>query len=212
MSAPSGTDKAPELTAEVVLAAAELLSHYWTRPLPAEVELWRATSEVAETVDGALCGDRPAFPLLPAEGETAPDELLDEYERLFVGPGQVPCPPYESFWREDVPVDIRRTLMGPCTAELKDLYGELGLQVSAASGELPDHIAVEWEALACALREDSALPVARRLFGEHLERFVGRLCRAVSKESDVAFYSRLAVVTAAWASSMSTWFQEVGPD
>ena len=57
--------------------------------------------------------------------------LLDEYERLFVGPGQVPCPPYESFWREDVPVDIRRTLMGPCTAELRGLYQELGLEISS---------------------------------------------------------------------------------
>lgn len=200
------------MTADEALAAADLLSHYWSRPLPEEVELWRAASRIAESVHEALCaGGVPPRLVVPA-GDGASGELADEYERLFVGPGQVPCPPYESFWREEVPVDIRRTLMGPCTTELKDLYSELGLRLAAGAGELPDHVAVEWEALACALKEDSTLPVARRLFEEHLERFVGRLCRAVAKEAELGFYGQLAAVTIAWASAMKAFLEAAGPD
>jgi len=77
---------------------------------------------------------------------------------------------------EDVPVDIRRTLMGPCTAELKEIYLELGLQVSSLSGELPDHIAIELEAMAYALSFDETEPMARRLFDKHLAQWLPRLC------------------------------------
>ena len=138
-----------------------------------------------------------------------PDEsvgLLEEYEQLFVGPGQVPCPPYESFWREDVPIDIRRTLMGPCTAELKGLYQQLGLQVSSGSCELPDHVAIELEALAYALSGEATGQVARRLFNEHLGRWLPRLCRAVAKEAESPFYRELAALTLDWLVGIKAYF------
>jgi TorA maturation chaperone TorD len=132
--------------------------------------------------------------------------LLDEYERLFVGPGQVPCPPYESFWREDVPVDIRRTLMGPCTADLKRMYLELGLRVSSRAGELPDHIAIELEAMAYALSFDETGPVARQIFEEHLAQWLPRLCRAVAHEAEQSFYRNLAVLTLDWLAAIKGYF------
>ncbi len=132
--------------------------------------------------------------------------LLEEYERLFVGPGQVPCPPYESFWREDVPVDIRRTLMGPCTADLKRAYLDLGLQVSSSSGELPDHVAIELEALAYALSFEETAPVARQLFEEHLAQWLPRLCRAVAHEAEEGFYRDLAVLTLDWLAAIKGYF------
>ena len=132
--------------------------------------------------------------------------ILDEYERLFVGPGQVPCPPYESFWHEDVPVDIRRTLMGPCTADLNQIYSELGLRVSPRSGELRDCIAIELEATAYALSSDETGPVARRLFQEHLARWLPRLCRAVAHEAGEGFYRDLAVLTLDWLAAIKGYF------
>ncbi|MGA2528234.1 MAG: molecular chaperone TorD family protein [Acidimicrobiales bacterium] len=191
---------------EVVGAAADLLSHFWSRPLPEEVDSWVEAQELLSETHRLVSSEPATEPVeLPAGADEAP-ALLDEFERLFVGPGQVPCPPYESFWREDVPVDIRRTLMGPCTAELKELYRELGLQVSAGSGELPDHIAIELEALAYSLSSEATDAVAERLFAEHLAKFLPRLCRAVTHDSESPFYRGLAALTLDWLVGVRAYF------
>jgi putative dimethyl sulfoxide reductase chaperone len=183
----------------VLASAFELLSHYWCRPVAEELVLWTAFRDDAEKVRLLLATDQT---LRPLEIPTNPDELLDEHERLFVGPGQVPCPPYESFWRTDVPVDIRRSLLGPCTSDLKRLYAELGLVLDVSSGELPDHVAVELEAIAYALSSEETLPVARELLFEHLGHFLPRLCRAVVHESEHDFYRALAALTLDWMDSL----------
>jgi len=186
------------LTAEAALpATAELLSHWWSRPVPDEVEVWPALA-------GGLGTDVPGPPfggqladLLAGRSVGEGHELLADYEQLFVGPGPVPCPPYESYWREDVPLDLRRSLMGPCTAQLQRLYLDLGLEVDPHQGELPDHVAVELEALAYALAHDEG-PVARSLFADHLRQWLPRLCRAVSKQAGTEFYRQLATGTLGW--------------
>lgn len=194
-----------QLEPDTVSLAADLLSHLWSRPVPAEVETWAEAREVLAETHSLISSTPAREPVqLPESGEVA--GLLDGYENLFVGPGQVPCPPYESFWREDVPVDIRRTLMGPCTAELKDLYRELGLQVSAGSGELPDHVAIELEALAYALASPETEGVARRICQEHLAQFVPRLCRAVTHDAESAFYRDLASLTLDWMAGIRGYF------
>lgn len=182
--------------APIASAAADLLAHWWTRPVAEETATWLAAAHVEVAV-------RAAFPSAVNMGDLArrgtDGHLLDEYERLFVGPGPVPCPPYESFWREDVPIDIRRSLMGPCTADLGQLYGRLGLELAPASGEMPDHVAVELEAFAYALGTEEAVPVAVSLWSDHLRRWLPRLCRAVAHEAEVAFYRDLAELTLAWS-------------
>jgi len=199
---PSGTDR-PD--AETIVVAVDLLSHFWSRPVTDEVASWVAARDLEAETDSRISSDPLREPVTMPGLEEVP-ALLDEYERLFVGPGQVPCPPYESFWREDVPVDIRRTLMGPCTADLKRMYLELGLQVSSRSGELPDHIAIELEAMAYALSFDETGPVARQIFEEHLARWLPRLCRAVAHEAEQSFYRNLAVLTLDWLAAIRGYF------
>ena len=179
---------------ETVAMATGLLSHLWSRPLPEETLVWAEGVDLLAETHRRLGTDsqRELVDLVKANDESS--GLLDVYERLFVGPGQTPCPPYESFWREDVSVEIRRTLMGPCTAELKELYHELELQVSASSCELPDHVVIELEALSFALSLEGADEVAERLFTEHLVVFLPRLCRAVVHEAENAFYRDLAAL------------------
>jgi TorA maturation chaperone TorD len=173
--------------------------------VPAEVEVWAEAGEVlADTHRLLVSAPGHETVRLPEVGDAT--GLLEDYENLFVGPGQVPCPPYESFWREDVPVDIRRTLMGPCTAELKDLYRELGLQVSVDSGELPDHVAIELEALAYGMASPKTEGVARRICQEHLAKFVPRLCRAVTHDAESAFYRDLGLLTLEWMASIRGYF------
>jgi TorA maturation chaperone TorD len=186
---------------ETIVAAVDLLAHFWSRPITDEVASWAEARDLEAETDIRISSNPLREPVRLPGLEDVP-RLLDEYERLFVGPGQVPCPPYESFWREDVPVDIRRTLMGPCTADLKRIYLELGLQVSSGSGELPDHIAIELEAMAYALSFDETEPVARQLFEEHLARWLSRLCRAVAHEAEAGFYRNLAVLTLDWLAAI----------
>lgn len=193
----------PDLATSVM--AIDLLAHWWSRPVAEEVSAWaKAATRGTEVVAGLP--DSDGGPLGVSAEELA--GLVDEYERLFVGPGPVPCPPYESFWREDVPIDIRRSLMGPCTADLKGLYGELGIGLSPESRELPDHIAVELEALAYAL-SSGAGRVANALFLDHLRRWLPRFCRAVAHEAESAFYRDLALRTLRWTTPIQRYCESI---
>jgi len=206
---PTGAPRVPEEDAvrddATVTAALDLLAHWWSRPLADEVQVWVEAGEVEAELRLRISGE-PASSRLPV----GPDDvlpLLSEYERLFVGPGHVPSPPYESYWREDAPVDIRRSLVGPCTAELRRLYRQLDIELAQESGELPDHIAVELEALAYALSFEETLPVARALFFDHVRQWLPRLCRAVAHESEQPFYRELAAVTLEWIGYAQRYFE-----
>lgn len=130
-------------------------------------------------------------------------ERAAEYERLFVGPGPVPCPPYESFWREDVPSLIRATLMGPCTTQLVTLYGALGLQLKQAAAELPDHVAVELEALSVAQARADRPDIAAALVTDHLAVWLPPLCEAVLAASTFPYYRSLASATSRWVTELA---------
>lgn len=200
-----GSAPLPELDEDSVVEALDLLAHWWSRPIADEVLTWLRAADLEEHVRGVM-------PVRPEPLSASIDDatvLLDEHERLFVGPGPVPCSPYESYWREDVPVDIRRTLMGPCTADLRHLYGELGLELASASGELPDHVAVEFEAIAYALSLDGVDAIARSLFSDHLRKWLPRLCRAVAHEAGHPFYRELADVTLSWLGPLECYFESI---
>jgi|SRR5579859_275268 len=76
---------------------------------------------------------------------TAVAELTVEYTRLFVGPGHLPCPPYESVYRTDAPALERGLLMGRAAAEVLQAYRQAGLNLDADYHDLPDHLATELE-------------------------------------------------------------------
>lgn len=132
-----------------------------------------------------------------ASGWSRPDParhpgLAREFERLFVGPGPVPCPPYESYWRPDAIGTLRGTLMGPCVTDLLALYTALGLQVRRAAAELPDHVAVELEALSVAAGEPGRPDVLARLYDDHIAIWLPRFCDAVAAETAEDYYRLLA--------------------
>lgn len=195
----------PNLDGGTVIMALDLLSHWWSRPVGDEVAFWLGVAEAEEFVaDKMAAGQwRPSSELDSVE------RLLEEYERLFVGPGQVPCPPYESYWRNDVPVEIRRSLMGPCTADLMRLYGEIGLEVAPRSGALPDEIAIELEALAFSLSLEGATAVSRTILFDHLGRWLPQLCRAVAHEAQTPFYKTLPSLTLGWLGPIKSHLQSM---
>lgn len=177
-------------------AAADLLSHWWSRPLYDEVEIWFAYTDLAHQLFGSA-------PLPDALDEPAVLGMLEEYERLFVGPGPVPCPPFESCWRIDVPFDLRRGLLGPCTAELRELYGRLGFELALPGAEFTDCLPVELEGLTVALSDPEEADVTRSLVVDHLHRWVPQLCDAVRQEARHPFYRDLARATSIWVESLA---------
>jgi len=180
--------------------APQLLSHWWSRPVDEELAWWRDTWEAAVATDEAL--GTCLVDELRAAAETGGDGLLEEYERLLVGPGQVPCNPYESLWRAGQPRLEQGRLMAAVAGEVTQVYGDLGLRVGEGAHELPDHVAVEWEALAYAV-DSGADEQAERLLRDHLAEWMPGFCAAVGAETTHPFYRTLAQITSAWTAALA---------
>ena len=195
-----------DAAAPAAAPAAALLSAWWSRPLEAELAAWAASWPAAVEAAEALELDAgPVEELADTSAGATAEELLDEYERLFVGPGRTPCPPYESLWLDGRPRLEQGRLMSAASVAVADLYRTLGLDVAAAAHELPDHVAIELEALAVALRTEgsAAETAARALLHEHLAGWLPALCAAVEREAQQPFYVALARVTTAWVERLA---------
>lgn len=111
-------------------------------------------------------------------------------------------PPYESVWRTDRPRLAQGTVMGPAAAAVKALYGEIGLRVRDDAHELPDHIAIELEALTVALGRVDSEGAARSLLQDHLAIWLPPFCGRVDSMAAHPFYRALAAGTPEWISGL----------
>jgi len=129
-----------------------------------------------------------------------PKELVPEYHRLFVGPGELPAPPYESVYREGW------TVFGESTLEVKRRYEEAGYALEPSFTELPDHVAAELAFMALLTEEEaraweaqdasaafSWLVRERAFLGDHLTRWLPGFCDRLLASTEVPFYRGLAV-------------------
>jgi len=99
--------------------------------------------------------------------ETDPQELLIEYTRTFINAfPKVPCPPYESYYKEGV-------VYGESSVQVEKIYRSHGLIYDYKS-EPPDHISVELEFL--ALKEDIE-------FLERLKKWIPLFTKCVKENS-----------------------------
>lgn len=123
------------------------------------------------------------------------DELEVEYCRLFVGPGHVEVPPYESVYRSHEISMQKGTVLGPAAVEVSQSYLEAGLQLASDFGDMPDHIAVEtWflaylEAMAAANPEGDFLQYKQQFIEKHLGQWVITFAQEVRKASRHPWYS-----------------------
>ncbi len=81
-------------------------------------------------------------------GKNAPipndlEELEVEYCRLFVGPGLVEVPPYESVYRNPELNMQKGLVMNNIVFEIEKKYKKAGLKINQEFTDMPDHIAVE---------------------------------------------------------------------
>ena len=136
--------------------------------------------------------------------EADPQSLVLVYTPLFLGPFKVLASPYGSVYLEE-----KREVMGASTQEVARLYQQAGLELSAASREVPDHIAIELEFMYYLIyRQGEALagddPASATVWLErqsdflhrHLGHWIGQFAQAVRAHTSAgSFYGNLAEVT-----------------
>ena len=191
--------------------AAQLLADWWSDPygsfavggssLSADLGQRADPMGAVALAAGALLGVESQALKRLATAADAPG-LIEEHERLMVGPGRTPCPPYESMWADEAPPQ-RGITMGTAAGAVLALYRRAGLAMRPHPGELPDHLVVECEALAWCLEQDRATAVARTLLNDHLLQWLPRFCEAVRTAAEHPYYQTLAALTLGWISALA---------
>jgi TorA maturation chaperone TorD len=134
------------------------------------------------------------------QDQPALERLQREHVRLFSpGPGGALCSPHESAYL-DVEVQAALFILG-----LEQEYRRLGLSVSGAYRDLPDHVMAEAEAMAllCGLEADAweggRVEAARHILRDqrdflhhHLGRWLPRFSEGIREHTEVPFYTVLA--------------------
>ncbi|MBI4240320.1 MAG: molecular chaperone TorD family protein [Candidatus Rokubacteria bacterium] len=139
------------------------------------------------------------FSLPSPELAKAVSGLISEYHRLFVGPGELPAPPYESVYREGWRV------MGETTLDVQSAYEEAGYALDPSFKELPDHVAAELAFMGLLTEEEakawkagdasvalSWLERERAFLDDHLTRWLPAFCDRLLASTEVRFYRKLA--------------------
>jgi TorA maturation chaperone TorD len=131
-------------------------------------------------------------------------ELQEDYNRLFVGPGHLEAPPWESVYRSK-----EHLLFGEETLAVREFYRSFGLESKKKNREPDDHLGLEmefmaWLSQAAAAKvqagEDATefLQGQQRFLKEHLEQWVPALCSDIQGAARTEFFRGLALFTRGW--------------
>ncbi len=130
------------------------------------------------------------------------EDLRADYTRLFIGPGKVLAPPWESvhFGRERLTFQER-------TLQVRRWYARFGLQCEKLYNEPDDHVGLELAFVAHlsslatqAVEQGDNETLAKYLdaqgafLSEHLLTWVGTWCAQVLRESHTDFYRGIALI------------------
>lgn len=189
-------DASPAVFAPTSSEVAQILARLWSRPSPAELERWRQLAREHPQVIDQLLGVNAGVWLDNDDAVT----LCAEYDRRIEGPNASPAPPYESLWRDDVPLTQRHGTWPPALTSLRRIYARLRLASPPAARI--DEITVELDAVATALSDESTAWLARLLVEEHLARWLPDFLEAVARISGQPFYRRLASATSLWLTAI----------
>jgi putative dimethyl sulfoxide reductase chaperone len=130
------------------------------------------------------------------------EALSFEYNRLFVGPERLPCPPYESVHRKDRSELEMGMVLGPSVLDVKRRYAEAGLEISKTFKDLPDHIAVELEFMhyLCSKELETENPevceklrrIQAEFFRLHLLPWASSFADKIADNTASPFYGKVA--------------------
>ena len=129
--------------------------------------------------------------------------LRRDYTQLFIGPGHLPAPPWESVYRSE-----ERLTFGEQTLEVRECYRRHGLQFVLKNNEPDDHFGLELEFMAYlsnaqlqALAENN-LALAGDLakeqlafLNEHILKWSKDFLKDVSDNANTGYYQGVALLT-----------------
>ena len=185
-----------------------LLAACYYEPSPefAEEKVFDSLAEAARCIDPLLLTH--ALQLKTAFASESHKDLLVDYSRLFLGPGEILALPYESAWLEK---DSNASI--DATQVLLELFEDGGFEMDTEFKDLPDHIAVELEFLytllfriAAAIQTgdqralDKALALRWSLLEQHLGRWLEDFQSAVHSGAECRFYCELVDLTVLFVS------------
>ena len=164
------------------------------------------SGELRETLVKLLSTSGSAPPASNKARKSGPEssqELEVEYNRLFVGPGHVCCPPYESVYEKDRPAAEIGLLAGPVVPEVERLYAKAGFRLADSFRDYPDHVAVELEFMGHLCDNESrsgedeaadwAASEAEFMEG-HIARWATRFADSVIASTTSQFYASAATL------------------
>ena len=167
----------------------------------AEEKVFEAMRQAASGVDASLA--EHARRLGEHFSAAGPDDLLVDYTRLFLGPGDAFARPYGSVW-----LNPDGGLMQDSTLSAVALYEEGGFDLAEDFDELPDHVAAELEFLYLLINRqnqahragdteaaESADRLRKQFLAEHLGRWIRPFAAAVRAGAKEPFYRELAQMT-----------------
>lgn len=144
-------------------------------------------------------------------------EMKAEYNRLFVGPGHVLAPPYESIYKTRNKDNEKGVVMGDSTVAAKHFYRRAGLGLSNDFTDLPDHISLELHFMGylCNLEiertheesEESKVSEGKQssvhkmqvdFLETHLGSWISDFSQAVSNVTYFPFYKAVAELAERW--------------
>lgn len=138
-------------------------------------------------------------------------DMKTEYSRLFVGPGHLLAPPYESVYKTKDEDNKRGVVMGDSTIAVKNFYRSAGLELAKDFKDLPDHITLELHFMGylCNLEFDKAhdgseedQASVRKMQADflkiHLDSWILDFSQAVSIGTNSEFYSAIVELTERW--------------
>jgi len=167
-----------------------------------------------------LASTRAQLDTQTSEKPTLPS-LAKEYLRLFVGPGHVPCSPYEAVHRNDRPDFERGLVMGPSTADVRRAYLAAGLDLSENYTDLPDHIAAEMEFMQFLCVQETRFrqqgneeeaakmkTMQREFHKKHIAPWVGDFADCILRSTTSPFYKVTAGVLKDFAKKEAEYLAE----
>ncbi len=131
------------------------------------------------------------------------EDVRVDYTRLFIGPGKVLTPPWESVFFSEERLTFQQE-----TLQVREWYRRFGLQLERLYQEPDDHIGLELEFVAhlaklglVALEQndqtkfDELLDAQKNFIVEHPGRWAFEWCAQVEAQAQTDFYRGIALLT-----------------
>jgi TorA maturation chaperone TorD len=139
--------------------------------------------------------------------------FVEDFNRLFIGPGKALAPPYESYY-----LSPERLLFEQQTIEVRKFYRRFGLEVGRLGREPDDHIGCElfflgWlcdrTAKATAVKNQGAIhrfgSAAGTFLAEHPGRWFPEFRKRVLRGARTPFYRAAALLTQGSLDRLADW-------